>query len=453
MATENTVLCHGCFDILHAGHLAYFKEAKRHGEKLIVTLTSDRYVNKGPGRPHFSQDVRAEMLRAIRIIDHVEIIDDPTAMPAIHKFKPNVYFKGQDYADKSKDVTGGIIEEEKTVEQYGGKLVFSNSALMSSSHILNRFFIERTSQQTDVIEQVRELGGIDKIRQIMTDIEKLDVLVLGEPILDIYVFVEPQNISSKYPCVSAKYIEDETYMGGSFAIENHIRSFCTVKRPEYRSEYVRKTRFISKDKHQRIFEMTKHVDGPMYCGPFSHDHDVTILADFGHGLFSEALLQECMGLKNFVSLNVQTNSSNYGFNTFQRHKRWDYLVLDKKEIQLAYHDNKTRTLQLAESTAIDYRRKVSVTLGSNGSIYYGKLNEHGIPEEFDSPAFADQVVDATGAGDAYFAITSLLVKVDAHPQIIPFIGNVFAGLKTKIIGNKSAVSKAQLMKALEALLK
>ena len=62
-------------------------------------------------------------------------------------------------------------------------------------------------------------------------------------------------------------------------------------------------------------------------------------------------------------------------------------------------------------------------------------------------------LDATGAGDAYFALTSLLVKTGAPPEFVPFIGNVFAGLKTKIVGNKSSVSLAQLTKALSSILK
>lgn len=445
-----TVLAHGCFDILHAGHLAYFKEAKSYGDRLIVTLTSDRFVNKGPGRPYFNENTRAEMLRSLKIIDHVEIIDDQTALPAIHKFKPDFYVKGQDYKDKSKDVTGGIFDEELAVKEYGGRLVFTECELDSSSRILNKFFIERTPEQMLVIEQVKELGGIEKIRSLMADIAKLKVSVIGEPILDIYRFVEPKNISSKYPCISAEFINEETYLGGSLAIENHLRSFCDLRESKYIGAAPRKIRYISQDKQQRIFEVTE-IDQNIKVKPFDKDLDCYILADFGHGLFDYQLLKDCEEIKGFVGLNVQTNSSNFGFNTFQKHKRWDYLVLDKRELQLAYHTDKGLMTQYMREIENSYPTKTfSVTFGSLGATY--APDETGM-NRCDSPAFADQVVDTTGAGDAYFAITSLLVKVNAPPIFIPFIGNVFAGLKTKIIGNKSAVSKASLMKALESLLK
>ncbi len=91
---------------------------------------------------------------------------------------------------------------------------------------------------------------------------------------------------------------------------------------------------------------------------------------------------------------------------------------------------------------------VAMTLGSNGSYFFSKdAGDHF------SPAFADNVVDATGAGDAFFGLTACLVKTGCPPELVPFLGNVFAGLKTKIIGNKNAVSKASFSKAVGAILK
>ena len=91
----------------------------------------------------------------------------------------------------------------------------------------------------------------------------------------------------------------------------------------------------------------------------------------------------------------------------------------------------------------------AMTLGSNGSYFFSGRSD----QEYFSPAFADNVVDATGAGDAFFCLTSCLLNAKSEPELIPFLGNVFAGLKTKIIGNKNAVSKASLVKAVGAILK
>ena len=102
------VHCHGVFDLLHVGHLRYFQEAKAMGDVLVVTLTTDRYVNKGPHRPAFTEQLRAEVLAGLECIDFVAINPTPSAIEAIQLLRPDVYVKGPDYKDASKDVTGKI---------------------------------------------------------------------------------------------------------------------------------------------------------------------------------------------------------------------------------------------------------------------------------------------------------------------------------------------------------
>ena len=67
------VHCHGVFDLLHIGHIRYFEQARRMGDLLIVTLTPDHYVDKGPHRPAFTQDLRAESIASLSCVDYVAI--------------------------------------------------------------------------------------------------------------------------------------------------------------------------------------------------------------------------------------------------------------------------------------------------------------------------------------------------------------------------------------------
>ncbi len=117
---KKIVQTHGVFDVLHAGHLAYFHSAKSFGDLLVVTITTDRFVNKGPGRPYFTDKVRAMMIAALEDVDFVAISDHPLAVNSIDTLKPHFYVKGPDYRDKTKDVTGGIYQEEAAVEKHGG---------------------------------------------------------------------------------------------------------------------------------------------------------------------------------------------------------------------------------------------------------------------------------------------------------------------------------------------
>lgn len=220
----------------------------------------------------------------------------------------------------------------------------------------------------------------------------------------------------------------------------------------------KKTRYIAIDKSQRIFEITnikndqweKYNSNRMQkdLDRFGKESDLFIFADFGHGLFEGPFLEHTHNVKKFKCLNVQTNSSNFGFNSFKKHKAFNYLSIDTREARIAHHDRFSSPLALAKKIAKQGSFTTSLTLGKGGA-YFLKSDK----SLYFSPSFTDSIIDATGAGDAYFALTSVLQKVECHPSFIPFLGNVFAGLKTKIIGNKSPVTKAQLLKTCHAILK
>jgi cytidyltransferase-like protein len=88
---RRVVLCHGIFDLLHPGHIRHFEAARHEGDVLAVTLTPDRYVNKGPGRPVFNERLRLESIAALASVDHVALNRWPTAVETIHLLKPDVY--------------------------------------------------------------------------------------------------------------------------------------------------------------------------------------------------------------------------------------------------------------------------------------------------------------------------------------------------------------------------
>ena len=132
------VLCHGTFDLLHYGHILMFRVARALGDRLIVTITSDRYVNKGDGRPVFNERQRADWIRECRSVDECHIIDEPTGVPAIMKFRPSIYAKGRDTVQYTK-----VIEAEQyAIEAIHGELryidtgtVFHSGELLSGKYL------------------------------------------------------------------------------------------------------------------------------------------------------------------------------------------------------------------------------------------------------------------------------------------------------------------------------
>ncbi|HJW87927.1 MAG TPA: adenylyltransferase/cytidyltransferase family protein, partial [Dehalococcoidia bacterium] len=105
---KKVVHCHGVFDLLHPGHILHFQAARGLGDVLVVTITRDAYVDKGPGRPVFKERLRAESLAALEVIDYVAFNDWPTSVETIRKLRPDIYAKGGDYRHPEDDVTGKI---------------------------------------------------------------------------------------------------------------------------------------------------------------------------------------------------------------------------------------------------------------------------------------------------------------------------------------------------------
>lgn len=126
-----TVMCHGCFDVLHIGHVRHLQEAKRNGITLVVSVTADAYVGKGDGRPIFTAAERAEMLAALECVDYVVINDGPNSYDALRFIKPDFYVKGIDYK-------GTDCEEFQIAKSIGAKMVFTNTEKFSTTELIER---------------------------------------------------------------------------------------------------------------------------------------------------------------------------------------------------------------------------------------------------------------------------------------------------------------------------
>ena len=137
---KKIVHCHGCFDMMHPGHIKYFQASKKMGDILVVTVTPDQYVDKGPGRPVFDQYLRTESIAALECVDYVAVNRWPTAENTLRLLVPDYYVKGQEF-EKLQDKTGKIQKEVDVVKEIGGEMMFTHEIVFSSTKILNRYFI------------------------------------------------------------------------------------------------------------------------------------------------------------------------------------------------------------------------------------------------------------------------------------------------------------------------
>lgn len=486
---RTVVLCHGVFDLLHMGHIRHLETACREGDVLIVTLTADRFVNKGPGRPVFGEQLRAEMIAAIEYVDWVGINEAPTAEPVLMAIRPDIYVKGSDYKKADDDVTGKIVFEQETVESYGGRLVYTDEITFSSSSLINKHLSVYEPTLSQYLSPMREDGTLERLTGLVDKIKNMRVLFVGDAILDEYQYVVPLGKSPKENMIATLFRNKELFAGGVFAAANHVASFCcdveivtclghedtfeehiieslkpNIKLTALHREGIpttRKCRFIDTSyATQKLFEVYFMDDSPLPPNLTAKlrdilldrlsCYDLVVVTDFGHGLLGDGIIPLLCEKAPFLAVNTQSNSANHGFNLITKYPRADYLCIDGPEARLAvrqkYADLTTVVCDLLPN-AIQCSRLI-VTQGKHGCLAY----EAGAPLHR-VPALTSTIVDTVGAGDAFFAVTAPMAAVGANMADIGFLGNAAGALKVGIVGHRTSVEKVSLLKFVTALLK
>lgn len=130
---RRVALCHGCFDLLHAGHILHLYEASRLCDRLVVSVTADEYVRKGPDRPMFSARHRAACVASVTFVDLVTINDQPTAVQLLSVVRPNVFVKGAEYRERH---DARFRAERRVIDRDGGDVAFTSDRIVRSSTAL-----------------------------------------------------------------------------------------------------------------------------------------------------------------------------------------------------------------------------------------------------------------------------------------------------------------------------
>lgn len=486
---KKIVQCHGVFDLLHPGHIRHFKEAKSKGDTLVVTVTPDKYVNKGPGRPAFNQNLRLESLASLAFVDYVVLNDTPDAVNAIECVKPHYYAKGKEYKDFSKDVTKKIIAEKEAVEKEGGEIFFTDDIIFSSSSLINRYIDSVSEDVLKFMESFKKIYSADQIISCIEGLRNLKVLIIGDAIIDEYQYIDLIGQTGKGYHLVGVNKENEFFLGGSLIIANHVAEFSDniklitglgkddtssklinklmnkkIKLENiYFDEYatLKKKRYVSKDGDNivKFFETyssncdllnedkTNQVIQAILKN--SKDYDLILVCDFGNGFLNKNIRNIICKSKNFLSLNCQINSGNRGFNVVTHYSRANYISINELELRLAAHDRRNKLDDIANM--INKKMKcenICVTLGTRGV--------HCLSGNFFNeivPAFTQFSVDRVGAGDSFLAVSSLLQCKYNSLILSAFVGSVASAMKLQYVGNKKTINKVELSKYIIRLYK
>jgi len=482
------VLAHGVFDLVHMGHVRHLEAARREGDVLIVTTTADHLVNKGPGRPIFSQNLRAEMLAALEYVDWVGINQAASAETVLEVVRPDVYVKGADYENPDDDITGNIAKERDVVEGHGGRIVFTRDISFSSSELINKYLDIYDRPLRDYLDGRRNSGAAGKIMELIESVKDYRVLLVGDAIIDEYQYVQAMAKAPKENMIATRSLDCEMFAGGVFAAANHVANFCAeveivtvlggkeshedfvrgklkpnVKlTPIYRDDVptTRKCRFIDEGYVRKLFEVYYFDDSPpapalekattKAITERARDFDLVIATDFGHGMLTAPAIGALTEKSRFLAVNTQTNSANLGYNLITKYKQADFICVDAPEAQLASGDrfSDIETIVAKHLSKRIECDKFIVTHGQEGCVTF----EPGVGS-VRIPAFTQTVVDTVGAGDAFLAVSAPLAAAGGPMELVGFVGNAAGAMKVSIVGHRRSIEKVPLIRYITTLLK
>jgi rfaE bifunctional protein nucleotidyltransferase chain/domain len=480
------VHCHGVFDLLHVGHVRHLEQAKGLGDVLVVTITPDRFVNKGANRPAFSEALRAEVLASLDAVDYVAVNRWPTAVDTIKLLRPHIFAKGSEFRNLN-DTIGHVAKESEAVQAVGGQIVFTEDITFSSSALINQYMSQFPPHVQNFLT---DFGGRYTAEEVLSYVRAAfakKVLVLGETIIDEYAYCEAIGKSGKEPVLATKYQSTDQFGGGVLACANHAASFCDsvdvltfIGEGGDQEGFVRKTlkpnvnpillykkgsptivkkRYVEKYLSQKLFEVYTINDEPLpehddleFCELLRNvipRYDIVIVADYGHGMLSARAIETLCGHAPFLAVNTQSNAGNHGFNMISKYVRADYVCLAQREFALDTRNQRLSAPQMILHVAHKLScGKIMMTQGKYGSLFFSA------PDEFKQvPAFATQIVDRVGAGDAVLCVTSLAVAMKAPGEVVNFLGNVVGAEAVTILGNQRSIDRIPLYRHVECLLK
>jgi cytidyltransferase-like protein len=494
---KTIVQCHGTFDLIHPGHIVHFEEAKALGDILVVTITDENNVNKGPGRPFFNDQLRAQSISALSFVDFVVLIPFPSAVEAIECIRPDIYCKGLEYKNDENDVTGNILDDRSTVENLGGQISYVGSVVFSSTRLLNNHFSTQTQPTKQFCREVAKAYGNDGFREAVESFRNLNVLVVGDIIFDRYTNVSVQGLTSKNRILSTRFISDDLQAGGALAVVRHLKEFASniklvsilgneswvddevrkyigpdedhiLRVPNFTS--IIKQRFVEpkiRSGHSGLHhnELSKlfsvnYIDQQQpiekiqqivikRIGEQIKDADLVLVMDFGHGVMEPLVREFVQENAKFLALNCQTNSNNYGFNLINNNYiRADSFSLDQTEISLALGKREMNFEMELEALRENLKSKYAwLTRGGDETI-----GAHKSKESVHCPSFESNVVDPIGAGDAFCSIASMAAAKGLPLKLSTFMAQLAGAQAVKIIGNSESISKSRLLKSAEAML-
>ena len=464
---KKVILCHGVFDIVHPGHVRHLTYAKSQADIMIVSCTSDKFIDKGIYRPHIPERMRASNLAAFEMVDYVLIDDNKSPIKLLNRLKPDFFAKGFEYT--SKGLPAATQEEKKELEKFGGEIIFTPGDIVySSTKFLNSSPPNLDLEKLDSIMQNHKISFND-LTNTIKKIKGTSVHIVGDTIVDTYTRTNFIGGQTKTPTFSVLYEKEDSFVGGAAIVALHMRAagakvkFTTIISNDKNGKFVKKK--LNRNKIQcnffeeknrpttnkntfmsttyRLLKVDTLSNAPIndetlskIVNQIKNDKStITVFSDFRHGIFNPRSIQKLLKAipkKSFKAGDSQV-ASRWG--NITEFKNFDLITPNEREARFSLADQDSTVGKLAgllyEKTKC---QNLILKLGPRGIFCNGLKNKKMQPP-FSVGIFADNVQDAVGTGDALLAYSSLSLKVSGSLIIGAILGSFAAACACEVEGN------------------
>jgi len=454
---------YGNFNILHPGHLRLLKFAKESADYLIVGVISDE---NSLSNTILDENIRLESINATSYVDESFILQN-SPLDYIQKFQPNIVVKGKEHESKEN-------QEIDILNSYGGKLLFTSGEIgFSSLDLLQKEFNQTNSSNISHCLPYLSRHKIKDftLKNIVDSFSKLNILVIGDTIIDEYITCDPIGMSQEDPTIVVSPISNNKFIGGAAIVASHAKTlganvtFISVTGDDENHHYTKsflddlsidstlytdstrpttlKQRFRAHNKtllrvnHLKQHSINKDIETSILSDlkDTINNYDLIIFSDFSYGVLTKKIITRLkqLSLENNILMVADSQSSSQ-VGDISKFKNMSIVTPTEREIRLSLNDFESGLVVLSEKLKKKSNPQyIFTTLGSEGIMIYNSDKNDLLTDNI--PALNISAKDVSGAGDSLLTCSSMALAVGASVWQSAYLGSITAAIQVSRIGN------------------
>lgn len=459
----------GNFNILHPGHLRLLKFAKSITGYLIVAVTSNKTAGQAA---KIDEKLRVENIRSCSYVDKVVLINK-SLKKTLEKFRPSIVVKGKEYENINN-------EELDIIKKFNGKLIFSSGEVTFTSQDL----IEKEIQINKSLNfpknyLLNHKINLKDLKKILNKFKKLNVAIIGDLIIDHYLFCQPLGMSQEDNSLVVKESSEKSFIGGAGIVALHAAGmgakidFFTVAGNDEGYKFAKKKLnlknlkpYIFRDrqrpttikKRYKYDDKTMFRSSKLYQNSISRElenkfmklflkkiknYDLIVFSDFNYGFVTQNIVDRVTDLakKNKILIVADSQSSSQDGNIC-RFKKMNLITPTEREARLACRNNEDGLIVLADKLREEcMAENIIIKLGQLGLIIDIINKRNGIKETDKIGVLNNYPKDVVGAGDSLLILSALSLAAGADPWESTLLGSIASGVQVGKSGNTPLSSK------------